>query len=219
MKRVLPFLLLMGVGIANAAEYGYVDEKIKIILRSEQGDRFQAVSALEAGARLEILEYGTEYIRVRDAKGKEGWLRAQHVTKSPPARDRLVHAEKKIAALESDKEQLRQRLAVLESERNTVQKERTQFEKESQRAQQELSALATSAAEPLKLSNENKTMRERIVLLETEGARLLADNQRLSSGGQRQWFLTGAGVLVGGILIGLIAPRFKRRKSSWSSDF
>jgi SH3 domain protein len=40
----------------------------------------------------------------------------------------------------------------------------------------------------------------------------------LQDSSNREWFLTGAGVIIIGILIGLIAPRLRpKKKSGWDS--
>jgi SH3 domain protein len=45
---------------------------------------------------------------------------------------------------------------------------------------------------------------------------LRAEVSEIKRNTQRDWFLIGAGVLFGGILLGLILPRLKlRRRSGW----
>ncbi len=53
--------------------------------------------------------------------------------------------------------------------------------------------------------------------LEAEVRQLRQENRRLADGAHRQWFLAGAGVLGGGLLVGLILPRLRtsRRRDSW----
>ena len=52
--------------------------------------------------------------------------------------------------------------------------------------------------------------------LEKELQLLHQENQSLKDRSQREWFIAGAGVLLGGLLLGLIIPKFSwRKKSSW----
>jgi SH3 domain protein len=219
MRRSLPLLLLLGLcAAAQAANVMYVDDKLLVGLRAEANSG-RTITTLETGTRLEVLETSGSYIKVRDPKGNEGWVRDQYLTAQPVARDRLTQAEQRIAALEADKEKLRSQVSGVASERTEAVKGRSQLEKENQKLQQELAAIRESAANPLKLSNENRMMRDRLATLEAENQRMLTESQNFQDDNKRQWFLTGAGVLTGGILIGLIAPRLRRRRSSWSSDF
>jgi SH3 domain protein len=74
------------------------------------------------------------------------------------------------------------------------------------------------AAKPLKLENENQRLKKELLELESKHELLLQENQMLGDSSDRDWFLNGAGVIIIGILIGLIAPRIKpRKKSSWGS--
>jgi SH3 domain protein len=46
--------------------------------------------------------------------------------------------------------------------------------------------------------------------------RLTMEKRELESENRQEWFIVGAAVLFGGILIGLVAPHTKRkRRSSW----
>jgi SH3 domain protein len=57
-------------------------------------------------------------------------------------------------------------------------------------------------------------MKQRIAELETEVSRLDDTNSKLQDRSQRDWFLTGAGVLGGGIFLGLVLPMLRRKKQS-----
>ena len=48
---------------------------------------------------------------------------------------------------------------------------------------------------------------------------LKQQNRELENSTAQRWFLIGAGVIVGGILLGLILPhlRMRRRRDSWGS--
>jgi SH3 domain protein len=50
-------------------------------------------------------------------------------------------------------------------------------------------------------------------------AELQQANRELANQSTQRWFLIGAGVVCGGILIGLILPRLRlrRRKDTWGS--
>jgi SH3 domain protein len=45
---------------------------------------------------------------------------------------------------------------------------------------------------------------------------LTADNARLGSRNNQNWFVVGAAVLLAGIVVGLVAPSLRRkRRSDW----
>lgn len=219
MKRILPLLLLLAFGVAQAEEFMYVDDRLTVTVRTGQGNQYKILRVLESGERVQILERDGEYVRVRDPKGTEGWMRVQYLTKQPIARDRLVAAEQKIAALQEEREKLRAQLKTVQEERTEARTTSSQLEKDYTMLQKELAKLREVAAAPIQLHEENQAMRARLTGLEQENAQLRTTNEKLRDEAYRDWFLSGAGVLAGGILLGLILPMMRRRKSRWSSDF
>ncbi len=218
MKRVLPFLVLFVAGFAQAADVMYVDDKLIVTMRTGQGNQYKILNALESGTRLEIIRMDGEFALVRGPKGNEGWVRTQYLTDQPIARDRLVVAEQKIASLEAERAKLKEQLSTVQSDRTEVRKARNQLEKDYEKLQSELAELRQVAAAPIKLHEDNEAMRVRIASLEDENNRLRTTNDKLQDDSYREWFLAGAGVLGGGILLGLILPKLRRRRSTWGSD-
>ena len=89
----------------------------------------------------------------------------------------------------------------------------TQNYEELNRKYAELRALA---AEPEAMKEENKALNEEIETLKRSALELREQNNLLTNRSEQNWFLAGAGVLLGGMLIGLVLPRVRwRRKSSW----
>ena len=219
MKHLVVLVLLSLGTVAQAADVLYVDDKLLVSLRTGQGNGYRSVSTIESGTRLEILETSGDYVLARDPKGNEGWVRHAYLTEQPVARDRLIVAETRIAALEADKQKLRDQVAEIKTDRSEISKNRSQLEKDNQRLTQELAELRESAANPLKLAAENKEMSDRLATLDDEAQRLRVENERLQNDTAREWALTGAGVLLGGMLIGMYIHKLRRRRSSWSNDF
>jgi SH3 domain protein len=59
-------------------------------------------------------------------------------------------------------------------------------------------------------------LQQRVIALEREVDELTANNARLAGRNNQNWFVVGAAVLLGGIVIGLVAPSLRRkRRSDW----
>ena len=91
--------------------------------------------------------------------------------------------------------------------------------------QQQLIALAEEnrlikheLAQLRKIDQHNQQLEIKLVTLEREVQLLQQENQALRDTQQQTWFLYGAGVLVSGLLLGLIIPLLRRRKSSRWND-
>jgi SH3 domain protein len=78
----------------------------------------------------------------------------------------------------------------------------------------ELADIRVAAANVVGIRDENKDLREQLARRNDQVERLTRENESLSGRTRQSWFLVGAGVLVGGIVIGLVAPSLRRRRRS-----
>lgn len=216
--RYLAFFLLFAVGAVQAATR-YVTDELAITLRTGQGETYKILQMVKSGTPLEVLEVSENYTRVRSPKGIEGWVNNQYLLNQPVARDRIAAIERKMETLRNENQSLKQRLGELDGERTELRKTGSEVEKENQRLQAELDKLREIAAQPLQLSNDNRAMKQRIQTLEAEAKSLTDLNETLRNDSYQRWFLIGAGVLGGGILLGLILPKLRRKKNGWGGDF
>ncbi|MEW6353261.1 MAG: hypothetical protein AB1469_03030 [Pseudomonadota bacterium] len=70
---------------------------------------------------------------------------------------------------------------------------------------------------PVESASLSQTLQTRINALEKE-LRVLRDmNERLRDRSEREWFATGVGAIVVGLLIGLILSKIHWRRKSWHS--
>jgi len=203
---------------ANAqAETLYVSDKLRITLRTGQGTQFQIIRALESGTKLDVIEQTeTGYTNVRTQDGTEGWVRSQYLIPEPIALDKLVKAEAQL-------EQMKKQVEALKNERNALRKTKSQLAQskstlteKSSSLESELARLSKVAAKPILLDKENRTLQQENVKLEKELTMINQENQVLKDQANREWFIAGAAVLLGGILLGLIIPKMRfGKKSSW----
>jgi len=72
------------------------------------------------------------------------------------------------------------------------------------------------SANAIKMDSQNKSLRVSLAEAQAQVDKLKADNKRLASRANREWFIIGALVIIVGMLIGLTVPRIRwRKKSSW----
>jgi len=217
-KRLAIFLLVLALPVlVQAAETRYVTDHLIITLRSGQGSQYQIIKTLPSGTPLEVLETTDGgYSRVRTPDGAEGWVLSRYLSEEPIARDRLEKAQKQLERLKTGNRKLRTQLAELRKQAAELQAERDRLRSENARLTSELKHLREVAAKPIELEAQNRTLKQQNVSLEKELQLVRQENQALQNSTQRDWFIAGAGVLLGGLLLGLILPRIRwRRKNTW----
>lgn len=214
------FLLLCSIFMASnaSAETAYVIDNLIITMRSGQSTQHQIIRTWPSGTRLEVLESGDKYSRVKGPDETEGWVLNQYISTTPTAKIRLAAAEKKLARLETENAQLKSEMSKVSGSESSLSKELKALTSKHKKLNEELTHLRRVAAKPLKLENENQHLKKDLLDLENEHEILRQETQMLRDSSDREWFLNGAMVIVVGIIIGLIAPRLKpRKKSNWGS--
>jgi SH3 domain protein len=173
---------------------------------------------LEAGSAVEVLEQNNDgYSRVRAAdQGSEGWVLTRFLSTETSARDRLAVAERSLGNARGRVTELEQQVAAVSSELANTKTELEQARSTHGQVSQELSSIKTAAANVVEIRDQNESLRQRLIDRERQVEQLTAENAALSGRNNQNWFIVGAGVLFGGIVIGLVAPTLRRkRRSDW----
>jgi len=103
MKRGLLLLIgILGWPLWAAAQVAYVDDYVRVNLRPEPTPHSVPLGVVVSGERLEVLERRPDYIRVRTADGRSGWVAAPYLTARPPASLRVRRLDAEIARLRAE---------------------------------------------------------------------------------------------------------------------
>jgi SH3 domain protein len=207
------------IPIVNA-EVRYVSDNLVINMRSEKGVGFRIVKALRSGAKLKIITIDkTGYTKVETDTGVSGWVLTRFLSKEPIARDLLKHAQDLAIKLKEDKQLIEKELIELKKEKHhLVSSEKGLLDKNSN-ITEELVKLRKIAARPMQLEKNNEKLRNELLSTESQTRLLKQELQTLNDDSEKQWFITGAAILFGGILLGLILPNLKsksRQKQNWN---
>jgi SH3 domain protein len=217
-KRALPLALwLLAAASAALADTRYVSDEMEVPVRSGKTVEHKILRMIPAGMAVEVLEVDPEgYSRVR-AKGAEGWVLSRYLSEQPSARERLATLEGENAALVEQNRQLKEGLSSASAESQELHRSTTALREENAGLRREMEALRHAAARPAEVAQENERLRRELAEVQSdlESVRTRADV--LGNAAYRQWFATGGGVAVAGLLLGLVLPRLyaRRRRSSW----
>jgi len=218
-KRVVVLLAAWVFSSSVWAEVRYVTDRCEITLRSGQSTGHKIISMLPSGTRLNVLQTGAKgYSRVQTSAGKEGWVLGRMTIKQPVAEQRLAKIKSRMASLKEENRLFTQQSKSLLKEKKELQQQLDLCQNKNAELGSSLAKIQRTAANTLAIYSENNELKGRIAQLETELSQVKKENSAFKDESQRNWFMVGAGVLFGGILLGLILPRIRfRKKNSWDS--
>lgn len=199
------------------AKTQYVSDHLVITVRTGQGAQFQIIKTLESGEHVEVLEVtDTGYTQIETSDGTEGWVRTQYLADEPVAKEKLVRAEARLLKARTTLKKIKEDFAALSKEHKILSKNQSSLSSDKKQLDAELARLNKVAKKPIILDRQNRQLQEKNVTLEKDLQRLNQENHSLKDRSQREWFIAGALVLFGGMILGLIIPKLRgRKRSSW----
>ncbi len=204
---------------AAYAEDRWVTDDFEVMLRSGKSSQQRILWQLKSGTRLEQLKADPEsgYTRVRTASGEEGWVLSRYLQSTPTAKLRLPEAEKRFQTSDAKNRELRRELDGLKQDKQGLQREVAELQASNRSLQNQLDRITKLSANTIEVDDQNQLLTQQLADGQQRIDALEADNGRLASRSDREWFLVGGAVLVLGLLLGLIIPRINwRKKDSWS---
>ncbi len=189
----------------------YVIDFLVVTVRSQPGEWAEVVSRLSSGDPVELTgEVRDGYARVVLPGEGQGWVDARYLSDQPTAREQLD-------AMIPRYERLREQHASSQAAQAEAEASLVRLSDDYAMMSEELKRLRAKTAEPEALQRKNDELKERLALAEMEAEQLRRRNRELDENENWVWFLTGAGVLLAGIVLGFAIPRGRRRRSSWDS--
>lgn len=197
----------------------YVTDTTQVALRKGPGYEYKIIRMLRSGTAVQVLEVDPSgWMRVQyKTKNKtyEGWMPGSLLQNQPIAKVRLAQQVAKNNRLEAENNQLKQELAALNKRHDKTSKALKTVQQEKFKLDKAYQELKQKSAHAIELDSENKQLKQHLKEAETQ---LVLYKEQLSEAEdtvQRQWFLTGAGVLLLGIILGRLFRLPKRQK--WDS--
>lgn len=194
----------------------WVSDQFEVMLRSGPSTSNAIERMLPSGTRLEILDRDDEsgYTRVRTTAGTEGWVLSRYLMREPSAREQLATLTKQLTNAAAKGSTLNSQLDAVRNEYDSATGRIAELEGEKQRLEEELEEIKRTAANVLAINSQNTQLREQLTDAELHAATLEQQNREMSSQTTRYWFMTGALVLVVGIILGIWLPRIRWQRRS-----
>jgi len=167
----------------------------KVTMRTGPGVEHKIVDILKTGTKLEIVEYKFDWSLVKKSGGREGWVLSRFLTQETP--DVFI-----IEKLEKDNQNLISRLGTAEEEHKILIEKNTAL----LQIQEEYNKLTIKCGDFLKLNAEYKKIMEQFSAQKGQ-IKILENNLNKE---QKFLLLSGAGVFVFGLFLGLLTRKKKK---------
>ena len=198
------------------AESAWVSDEFEVTLRSGPSTSNAIQLMVGSGTRLEVLERDadTGYSRVRTQGGTEGWVLTRYLMREPSAREQLQTLTSQLTNANSRGSSLDSQLEAIRGEYDTANNRIRQLEREKAAVEKELAEIKRTAANVLAINEQNKSLMDQLATAQIRGDTLQQENRALTGQTTRYWFMTGALVLLVGIVLGIWLPRVRWQRRS-----
>jgi SH3 domain protein len=224
------FVSLLCNVTAAWAETRYISDQLVVSLREQPQNGSETIVYLKTDTPVEVLEVGEQYIHVKTTNGEVGYIQKSYLTEETPKatvisrltreneglKERIRELEKQYReAFSKGDEAQKKILSELEDARLQIAKlDKALLKSETELAErtQAYEALKKNAENIIEITAERDQLRLSHAELTTAVTSLDEERKELLKKETIQWFLTGAGVLFLGWVIGKFSR--SRRKSS-----
>lgn len=219
MRKFIVICLLSALaGHAHAQPIRYVTDSLKLEARSGPSTNHRISHMLDSGTPVTVLEEDAEsgYSRVALEDGSEVWILSRYLMDEPSARAQLTEAMERYTREREIARDLTSQLETLDQTVGEIEKDRSELARDKQLLQTELAQIKQAAADTLATGERNKALERDLQTLDAELESANARIRELKERSERDWFIAGAGVLLGGMILGLVIPKIRwKRRRGW----
>ena len=213
------FSVLCAASFVSLSAFGdsvWVSDQFEVMLRTGPSTSNAIQLMIGSGAELEFLEEdaASGYSRVMTGGGTEGWVLSRYLMAQPGARDQLVTLKQQLAEANSEGASVGSQLGAIRGEYEVAERRIGELERDKTAMQAEIDNIRSTAENVLAIDDQNRILREQLADAEIRVSILEQEIDDIGSQSKRNWFIVGALVLFGGVLLGLILPRMKWQRQS-----
>ena len=203
------------------AQEAWVSDQFEVTLRTGPSTSNAIRLSISSGTHLEVLDRDAEsgYTQVRTDGGTEGWVLTRYLMNEPSAREQLQRLSGQLSSETERGSSLTAQLDAIRGEYSDAEEQIATLQREKDALSGELAEIQRTAANVLAIDRQNNELQEKLTNAEIEIDGLNEEIRTLSGQSNRKWFITGAGVILLGVVLGLWLPRMRWQKRSRYDTF
>lgn len=218
--RKIAFICLLSAMSSHlhAQTVRFVTDTLRLEARGGPSTNHRISEMLSSGTRVTVLEEDAEtgYSRITLTDGTEAWILSRFLMDERAARDRLADALENFTRQREIAKDLANQLETLGQKAGEIEQNRNELTKDKKTLQTELAQIKQAAADTLAIKARNESLNNRLEALSADLDTATQRNRTLKERSERDWFLAGAGVLLGGMILGFVIPKIRwKRRRGW----
>jgi SH3 domain protein len=171
---------------------------------------------LPSGTALKVLGQRNGWSRIALTGEAEAWILTRYLMSEPAAKNQVAEAKAMREGVAGRVKSIREQLSTATDKAQSLELERSELSERAQALALELKQLQRTAASAVAVAQENVRLRVTSADSERGLQELRQEYLLLKQSRERDWFVAGAGVLLGGVVLGLIVPKLRfRRRRGW----
>lgn len=195
------------------ADNKYISDTVKVTMRTGPGNDHKIIALLSIGTKVDVVQPGDEWTLVRLANGKEGWVINRFLTDKIPSDIELNILKSKYQALKARASEMQKKNSLMKAENEKLTTEFAVSRKKLQKTTDDFEALKSESKEFLELQSKFKAASSKLAEQTKKAEKFEDELTKLLWNQNIKWFLSGAGVLIVGFIIGFSTKRQRRRSS------
>lgn len=206
------WLLLLSTAVLAETKH-YINDSMKITMRTGPATDRKIIALLSVGQEVEVLKAENEWTLVRLLNGKEGWVISRFITDQIPESIQLEALKKNHSALQTKAASLMEENKALKDENRTLGMNLNTSETKQKSLNKSYETLKRESKQFLDLQAKYKESTSKLAAQTQKAEKYEDELTKLLWNKNIKWFLSGAGVLILGFIIGFSTKRQRRHSS------
>jgi SH3 domain protein len=218
MKIYIKTMCIVGICLflsaaASAETKNYINDSMTITMRTGPGTDRKIIALLGVGQEVEILRTENEWTMVRLPNAKEGWVISRFITDQTPNAILLKVLQKKFDELQTKAASLIEENKTLNTDNKKLNTDLKANETKLKNLDSTYETLKKDSKHFIELQEKYKASATKLSEQTQKAQKYEDELTKLLWNQNIKWFLSGAGVLILGFIIGFSAKRQRRHSS------
>jgi SH3 domain protein len=205
-------LFFLSTAVLAETKY-YINDSMTVTMRTGPATDRKIIALLNIGQEVEILKSENDWTMVRLLNGKEGWVISRFLTDKTPDSIQLEALKESHSALQAKVASLTEENKVLKDENKKLDIDLNTTDKKQKDLSKDYETLKRESKQFLELQAKYKESTSKLAEQTQKAEKYEDELTKLLWNKNIKWFLSGAGVLILGFIIGFSTKRQRRHSS------